>query len=353
MKNKILVAMSGGVDSSVVAILLKRLGHEVVGITLQLARSSCGLGACCTGPDLEDVKAMCAQEGFPHHTIPAYDDFKQNVINYTSVSYANGLTPSPCVWCNSTVRFQYLFQAMKKFGCDMLATGHYAYSNKGLLAGSDPNKDQSYFLSMVPRHMFDHILFPLGNMHKSTVRKIARRLGLEVATKKDSQDLCFVKDTYWETLNKINPNIFQPGVIKNLKGETLGHHTGIAQYTIGQRKGLGNLQTGKAMYVVDIFPREKQLLVGSHSDTAAKALILEKVNLLADVYDGMFVWAKVRARSKTQLARIWQNGTVIEFNTPVFESCKGQICVFYQNRRVIGAGMISNVIKTPNLNLIK
>lgn len=349
--------MSGGVDSSVVAVLLKRLGYQVVGVTLQLARSSCGLGACCTGPDLDDVRKMCEEEGFPHHSVAAFEDFKDRVINYTAASYEIGLTPSPCVWCNSKVRFDYLLNAMKKFDCDLFVTGHYAHvasTDQGfvLKAGVDPNKDQSYFLSMLPQAILEFVRFPLGNMHKKTVRRIARAYGLKAAAKKDSQDLCFVKDNYWETLNNLNPNISKPGTIKHTSGTVMGHHAGIAQFTIGQRKGLGQINRPKTtnaspLFVVDIDAQSNVVTLGERSHTAASVLHLERVNLLVDYRPGMFVQAKIRANSKLFWARLWDGK--IEFTMPILDAARGQICVMYQGRQVIGAGMIVNFTRIKQL----
>lgn len=338
---RVLVAMSGGVDSSVVAALMVRARYHVVGLTLQLARSSCGLGACCTGPDLDDVKDMCAAMGFEHYTVPAYEDFRAKVIDYTVDSYAIGLTPVPCVWCNSLVRFQYIFEAMKQHNCDMFATGHYAYCNgDSLYAGIDPNKDQSYFLSMVSKNILQYARFPLGHMHKSTVRRIARALKLPVAAKRDSQDLCFVKDHYIDTLHNINPGIFKPGRIINTQGERLGDHTGVAQFTVGQRRGLGHLKSNNPLYVTDVDANTNQITVGYREDMAIKAIYLTRMNMLENVRLGEFVQAKVRSRSKLYNARLYRD--VMIFDVPIYEVAKGQICVIYQGRIVIGSGMITD-----------
>lgn len=357
-KTKVMVAMSGGVDSSVVAILLHRLGYQVLGVTLQLAAPSCGLGACCTGRDLTDVKKMCAHEGFEHILVLARDDFKEKVINYTVNAYAQGETPSPCVWCNSKVRFDHLYQTMQKYNCDLFVTGHYAYVTKdknnmhALLSGIDPQKDQSYFLSMLPYYILEKVRFPLGNMHKTTVRKIAQKLGLLVANKKDSQDLCFVKESYTQTLWNLKPEIFQSGYIKDLSGKILGTHDGVAQFTIGQRKGLHNIDrisssTSSALYVINIDATTQTVTVGDCHAISYSKLFLTKVNLFVPFKEGMLVEAKVRARSETFFARLWDNGNTIEFLLPIHVVARGQICVFYQGRKVIGAGLISNYQQSP------
>lgn len=420
---RILVAMSGGVDSSVVAVLLHRMGYEVIGVTLQLAAPSCGLGACCTGRDLDDVKAMCSQEGFPHHLVLKREEFKEKVINYTVDAYGQGMTPSPCVWCNSKVRFESLFQAMQKYDCDVFVTGHYAYVSHthlaythlghnhleqsylqqksidqySLLSGVDPQKDQSYFLSMLSKDLLPYVQFPLGNMHKTTVRKIARKLGIHVAAKKDSQDLCFVKDTYTQTLWNLKPDIFKPGNIKDINGNILGTHDGVAQYTVGQRKGIGlnginmhginmtgirgngiastqsassannsNPNTSKSnplqtnsnqpksisthsnqspLYVIEIDAAANEIIVGQPSYSAARFIHLSQTNLLADYHEGMFVEAKIRARSTKTMARLWNQGTLLEFITPIENVARGQICVMYHGRKVIAAGLINNYTK--------
>lgn len=337
---RVLVAMSGGVDSSVVAILLHSLGYQVVGCTLQLAAPSCGLGACCTGRDLMDVQKMCASIGVKHVLVKARDEFKQKVIQRTVDSYALGLTPSPCVWCNSKVRFEFLYEEMMRQNCDGFVTGHYAHVEKtddkdypySLGAGVDPVKDQSYFLSMLSQDILKYVRFPLGNMHKRTVRRIARALQIPVAAKSDSQDLCFVKDSYVQTLWNLAPEIFSPGHIKSAEDmRVIGSHDGIAQYTIGQRKGIKlnpGINAGEALYVTDINPDTKEVIVGTIKHGFCQKIILRDMNLFNSYRPGMFVDAKIRARSKRVPARLWINDDgvgVVEFLVPIQHVARGQI----------------------------
>lgn len=343
---KILVAMSGGVDSSVVAAILKQLGYNLVGCTLQLAQPSCGLGACCTGRDLIDVQKICADINIPHVLVKARNEFKEQVIQRTVNTYAKGLTPSPCVWCNSKVRFDFLYQEAMRQGCDGFVTGHYAYitqenGNLYINAGVDPSKDQSYFLSMLSKNMLNYVRFPLGNMHKTVVRRIAAKLGIHVATKSDSQDLCFVKDTYTQTLWNLAPDIFQPGDIVNTSGKVIGSHDGIVQYTPGQRKGI-KIANEKALYVVDVKQNTNEVIVGDKEEGLVRILILENVNMFADYKEGMFVMAKVRARSGTTLARLWKQGRVLEFVTPIYHPARGQFTVMYIERKLVASALIAD-----------
>lgn len=343
---RVLVAMSGGVDSSVVAILLHTLGYNVVGCTLQLAAPSCGLGACCTGRDLSDVQQMCASINVPHVLVKARDEFKQKVIQRTVDSYAHGFTPSPCVWCNSKVRFEFLYEEMIRQRCDGFVTGHYAYVEDqddekypySLCSGVDPVKDQSYFLSMLSQDILKHVRFPLGNMNKTTVRRIARALNIPVAAKSDSQDLCFVKDSYVQTLWNLAPEIFSPGLIKSAEDmRVIGSHDGIAQYTIGQRKGIklnSNENSGEALYVTDIKPTTNEVVVGTKQHGFCQRILLQDMNMFASYTPGMFVEAKIRARSKRIPARLWLDESTgkaeVEFLVPVQHVARGQVCVMYK-----------------------
>lgn len=357
---RVVVAMSGGVDSSVAAALLHEEGYDVVGITLQLYDYGLVVGkkgACCAGQDIYDAKKVADEKGFPHYVLNYESQFKEAVIDDFADSYLRGETPIPCVRCNQTVKFDDLLKTAKELNADVMATGHYikrvtGADGKGQLhRGLDTTKDQSYFLFATTQEQIDFLRFPLGGMNKDETRKIAKRLGLNVANKPDSQDICFVPDgDYANVVRKLRPDAIQTGKIKHVDGTELGDHKGIIKYTIGQRKGLGlgGAETkGDPLYVVAIRPENQEVVVGPREALARDKVFLKETNWVGDqalTTTPRSVDVKIRSNQNAAPATIYLNETgdiEVVLEAPQYGVSPGQACVIYDGDRVLGGGWIA------------
>ncbi|MBW0145734.1 tRNA 2-thiouridine(34) synthase MnmA [Sphingomicrobium clamense] len=343
---RIVVAMSGGVDSSVVAVLAAQTGAEVIGVTMQLydhgeavARS----GSCCAGQDIYDAKVVCDNLGIPHYVLDYETRFREGVIDQFADEYAKGRTPIPCTQCNQGVKFVDLIGFAKELGATCLATGHYVrrVEREGrveLWKGKDPRRDQSYFLYGTTAEQLDFLRFPLGDMPKPEVRQIAEGAGLEVAGKPDSQDICFVPDgDYASLVKKLRPETAAPGDIVHVDGTVLGQHEGVVHYTIGQRRGLEIGGLAEPVYVVGIEPDARIVRVGPRRALAVASASVEDINWLAE--DQREVEAKVRSLAPPTPA-LW-DGSRVTFAKPEYGVAPGQSAVFYDGERLLGGGTIT------------
>ena len=342
---RIVVAMSGGVDSSVVAALAARTGAEVIGVTLQLYDHGEAVkrsGSCCAGQDIYDAKTVCDRLGIAHYVLDYESRFRSGVIDRFADEYAAGRTPVPCSLCNQGVKFVDLIAFARELGADCLATGHYVrrVEREGrveLWKGRDPARDQSYFLYGTTPDQLDYLRFPLGDLPKSEVRRLAGEAGLVVADKPDSQDICFVPDgDYASLVKKLRPETAAPGEIVDLGGNVLGSHEGVVHFTIGQRRGIEIGGQPEPLYVVKIEPETQRLIVGPRRALAVGAATVEGVNWLAE--DQGQVKAKVRSLAKP-VAASW-DGQRLEFATPEYGVAPGQSAVFYDGERLLGGGTI-------------
>ncbi|HEX4159839.1 MAG TPA: tRNA 2-thiouridine(34) synthase MnmA [Rhizomicrobium sp.] len=356
---RVVVAMSGGVDSSVVAGLLAREGYDVIGITLQLYDHGAAIrkqGACCAGRDIHDARRVAERLRIPHYVLDYEGRFRERVIADFAASYAQGLTPIPCVRCNERVKFADLLATAQDLGADVLATGHYVRRVEGangpeLHRAADCPRDQSYFLFRTTRAQLEMLRFPLGEMDKPAVRDVAAELGLAVADKPDSQDICFVPDgDYARLIKKLAPDTVRPGDIVDESGRVLGRHEGIIHFTVGQRKGLGLSGEAEPLYVLSLDAPRARVVVGRRDSLRVRSIVLRDVNWLADHADGIECTVKVRSTRAPTAAQVRPSadgGAVVEL--PLGESAvaPGQACVFYDETRVLGGGWIARADALP------
>jgi tRNA-specific 2-thiouridylase len=360
---RVVVAMSGGVDSSVTAALLAEAGYDVVGITLQLYDHGAAThrkGACCAGRDIHDARAVAARIGIPHYVLDYEQRFKEAVIDRFAESYVAGETPVPCVECNQAIKFRDLLATARELGAAVLATGHYVASRRlpdggrALYRARETERDQSYFLFATTRAQLDLLRFPLGDQTKAETRELARRFGLAVADKQDSQDICFVPSgRYADVIERLRPGAAGPGEIVDLDGRVLGHHDGIIHFTVGQRRGLG-IAAGSPLYVLRLDAASRRVVVGSREALRTSRIRLRDVNWLGDIAISEAIdrhaeiYVKVRSTRAPQAAWLHRYAEA-DFEVELIGGedgvSPGQACVFYDaadgQARVLGGGIIA------------
>lgn len=330
----IVVAMSGGVDSSFAAAILSLMGYEVIGITLRLYDTNNTMKAksCCASRDIEDARLVSEKIGFKHYVLNYISRFKEAVIDKFIESYMHGETPLPCVMCNKEIKFKDLLQLTKQFGAQALVTGHYVIKKNGYMYRAlDKNKDQSYFMFNISSEDLQYLEFPLGFFTKNEVRACAEEIGLHISSKSDSQDICFVHNNDYRALLPQGRN----GKIIHKDGTILAEHNGIANFTIGQRKGIKANYNGAAMYVIEF--RENDVIVGSASDLLCNTIELRDMNLFDSVSR-----CKVKIRYAQLPIDALVEGNTVRFDNPISRPAPGQACVFYDDERLLGGGWICN-----------
>lgn len=352
---KTIVAMSGGVDSSVAAHLLKKEGHEVAGVSFELwdKRDIESSNVCCSTETIRLAKAVADKLGIRHYTVDVRDSFYKHVIEEFCESYISGMTPNPCILCNRYIKFRFLLEKARELGADYVATGHYAITERSaagdqrylLKKGPDPKKDQSYVLYVMKQEELARTIFPLGRMKKEETRRIALDLGLATALRAESQEICFVgDDRYEEFIKSFSPEALCPGPVVDMKGKVVGEHKGIAFYTIGQRRGLG-VQSLEPHYVADIDRKNNTLIVGTRKDAMRKSFKVRDLNWISidNLQAPMRANVKIRSTMKEMPAEIHPetpDTVIVEFDEPQWAPAPGQSAVFYDDDIVIGGGII-------------
>lgn len=366
-ETRAVVAMSGGVDSSVAAAMLKAEGYDVIGVTMQLYDHGAAThrkGACCAGQDIVDARRVAERLDIPHYVLDYEDRFRTSVIEDFAASYAAGETPVPCISCNQQVKFHDLLKTSRDLGADVLVTGHYVSSRlvngkRALFRPVDLTRDQSYFLFATTEEQLEQVRFPLGGLTKPQTRELARQAGLLVAEKPDSQDICFVPSGHYaDVIERLRPEAAEPGDIVHIDGRVLGTHRGIIHYTVGQRRGLG-VAAGEPLYVVGIDAGERKVIVGPKEALATRRIALRDLNWIGDgrlddlPAEGLEVFARVRSTRPPRPARLSFDGkdAVVTLSEDEEGVSPGQACVLYDAAdgpaRVLGGGFIARTRIAP------